>query len=328
MEEKEKPLENLPIITFKNQPKLSPYEVDAKFNERRMALIPHIEEYISSNDRFKGKEVSVTFFDKGVSSLVGFIETPDEKLVLKIALSLAHSLGSAEFLKAWEVAGVRVPHVIDSGMFGEHSFDLIEYIDAPVLSTAYSKEEIEAKGIRFQMGATLRKMHSPRALGFGRLLEGKAEFENFRDWLYSAEVEKKIKYVLDNNLLEGAGGSIEKAREVLLRFAGEGKESSFCHDDFGMSNIFATDPITVFDPNPRFNIGYLDLGKTIANQISSTGSFSTSDEIINGYFGGEPYDREALNASILLNIHLKLPYQHKTNRVNKIENYKKYLSSI
>jgi len=71
-------------IIFKNEPKLSEHEVDNKFNERRINLIPHVNDLISSHDLFKDKEVSVTFAQKGISSLVCIIESSNEKVIRKI----------------------------------------------------------------------------------------------------------------------------------------------------------------------------------------------------------------------------------------------------
>src|SRR3989344_7939285 len=121
-------------IIFKNEPKLSEHEVDSKFNERRITLIPFVKDFISNHDLFKDKGVSVTFAQKGISSLVCIIESLNEKLVLKIHLSVSHSLGEGQFLKVWEQAGVKVPHVIEDGMLNGHAYTLMQYIDAPMLS--------------------------------------------------------------------------------------------------------------------------------------------------------------------------------------------------
>ena len=37
-------------IIFLNQPKLSEHEVEAQFNERRLDLLPHVENFISSKE--------------------------------------------------------------------------------------------------------------------------------------------------------------------------------------------------------------------------------------------------------------------------------------
>jgi hypothetical protein len=52
------------MITFKNEPLLSPHEVDQKRNDRRMALIPHIQDFLSHDELFKDTDVTVEFSHK------------------------------------------------------------------------------------------------------------------------------------------------------------------------------------------------------------------------------------------------------------------------
>ena len=181
-----------PKITFHNQPKLSEHEADKTFNERRVVLAGQVKEFIAAHSRFEGADVSITFAEKGISSLIAIIETPHEKLVLKIPLSLAYSEGEALFLKTWEEAGVKVPHVIEDGMLGGHSYALMEYIDAPLVMDAYTPEELSVKGIYREMGRTLRHMHTPEAHGYGRVMDGKPKFAHFSEWLLSPTLRSEV----------------------------------------------------------------------------------------------------------------------------------------
>ena len=310
-------------ITFKNEPKLSEHEADKNFNERRTALAGQLESFIASHNRFQDKEVSITFAHKGISSLISIIETSDEKLVLKIPLSPTYAEGEAFFLKVWEQAGVKVPHVIEGGMLDGHPFALMEYIDAPILMDAYTQEELAAKGINTEMGRTLRLMHKPQAEGYGRVIEGKAEYSQFSDWLYSPDIEKRLAYVKEHELLGEEHGSIQAAFEVLKTHIKENPTSSYCHDDFGAANIFATTPITVFDPNPRFNNGYLDLGRSMVIHLAHNVSPS---QLLEGYFEGAVYNERALHAAVMLNTYMKFPYWHKVKRVEQIQRMQEYFS--
>jgi fructosamine-3-kinase len=309
-------------IVFKNEPKLSEHEVDRKFNERRITLIPFVKDFISNHNLFKDKEINVMFAQKGVSSLVCIIESSNEKLVLKIHLSISHSLGEGQFLKAWEQVGVKVPHVIEDGMINGHAYTLMKYIDAPILSEMYNNKELLDKGIYFEMGHTLSVMHSPKAEGYGLVVDGKAEFTEFKDWINSEDMQKRYQYVAENMLLGEEHGSLATAIEILTEHANSEKKSSYCHDDFGASNIFATSPITVFDPNPRFNNRYLDLGRTVYNHMAK-GVFPK--QLVDGYFENKPYNEKVLHASILINSYFKFPYAHKTKRLEIMENIKEYL---
>ena len=312
----------MPKIIFHNQPKLSEHEVDREFNERRVALVPLIEDFVSSSNQFKDGEVEVTFSDKGVSSLVCFLKTASRKLVLKVPLSLTGIAGEALFLKAWEKVGVKVPHVFSEGMLGNHNYLLIEYIDAPMLAGLNSHEEMIEKGIYLEMGQTLRLMHEPKGQGWGKVVSGRGEYDNFTDWLGAGDTLKRIEYVKDNQLLGSEHGSLEKAFALLMDYVGPGIESSYCHLDFGCNNIFATQPITVFDPNPQFSHGVIDVGRTIVNHLA-LGIFP--QPFVDGYFNGEVYDKQVLQASILFSALIKLPYQHKRHKTEFIQNIQKYL---
>ena len=309
-------------IIFKNEPKLSENEADRKFNERRINLIPQIEKFISSHERFKNKETRVNFAHEGVSSLICIIETQDEKLVLKIHLSILRHMDEGQFLSIWEQAGVSVPHVIEEGMLNEHAYVLMEYIDAPLLGEKYNREGLINNGLRSEMGTTLRKMHEPKGEGYGRLINDKGEFSNFKDWLMSENIQNRFKYVKENEVLDNEHGSLLLACKILLEYVAD-KKSSYCHFDFGSKNIFATNPITVFDPDPELNNGYLDLGRSIVNSLAHDGKLP--NQLIDGYFASESYNKKVLQAAILVNSYYKFNYWHKANKLKAIKNVQDYL---
>src|SRR3989344_9265428 len=103
------------MITFKNRPRLSEHEVDQKYNERRLMLLSHMEQFLSTDGLFKEKEVSVEFSHSGVSSLLSFIEANGVKYVLKIPLRPTME-GEAQFLKEWEAENVSVSNVYEEGI--------------------------------------------------------------------------------------------------------------------------------------------------------------------------------------------------------------------
>ena len=316
-----------PQITFTNEPRLSGQDGDKKFDEKRISLLPHVKKFISEHELFRGEPVQVTFATRGISSLISIIETPSEKVVLKVPLSKDYAPGEGQFLNAWERAGVSVPHVIETGAIDDHGYILMKYVDAPVLSEKYSGEGLLEKGIYSEMGQTLRKMHAPNAYGYGRVIEGRAEFPTFKEWIDSEDMQGRIEYVREHGLLDEQHGTFEEVREVLMQHIQAHPESSYCHDDFGAANIFATEPITVFDPNPRFNNGYIDLGRSLMIHIANGGTPESVAQLISGYFGEEPYDKRALHAAITLAAYMKFPYWHEivSKRAALIERTKAYL---
>jgi fructosamine-3-kinase len=312
-------------IVFKNEPKLSEHEVQSKMNERRLNLVPFIKDFISTHDIFKDKEVGVTFSHKGMGSLVSIIETVDEKLILKISLG-QQGIGEGQFLRVWEQAGIKVPHVVEEGMLGGYAYTLMEYIDAPILGEALSGKESIQKGIFSEMGRILSIMHVPKAKGYGRVADdGSAKCEKFNDWILSEDTQKRFTYAKEHSLLGDEHGSLSVALQILTEHTSKEDKSSYCHTDFGTSNIFATTPLTVFDPTPEFNNRHIDLGRSIIMMLARPNQEEVISQLINGYFQDKPYDEKVLHASILLNAYIKFFNWHRINKLEGIKNVQGYL---
>ena len=187
-------------ISFKNEPKLSEHEADQKFNERRIALVPQIKDLLATTDLFKDKEIEVEFSYKGVSSLVCFVEASNERYVLKVPLSLTDGNGEADFLRTWEEVGVKVPHVYQDGKLGEHPYLIMEYVEAETLQDALKTENNPDLAWK-EMGGTLAQMHTPKREGFGKIVEGKPQYQTFKEWLFGENTQKYIKKVQELGLL-------------------------------------------------------------------------------------------------------------------------------
>lgn len=308
-------------ITFLNQPKLSEFEIQKNFNEKRLGLIPLIEDLLSHNLLLKHNSVNVTFIEKGVGSLVSIVEASDKKMVLKIPLSMTTSQGEVMFLKVWEQSGVKVPRIIEEGLIGDFSYILMEYVEAPVLSDILNKNK-KTEWSSFELGRILRKMHIPKANGYGRVVDGKPEFQTFEEWLGDKKIRKGIEYIKNNNLFPIDDLKITKIISILTEHV-KNNQSSYCHFDFGNSNIFATIPVTVFDPNPQFNNGYLDLGLSVFNCITSG---VDPKGLIDGYFEHETCNERVLFASVVLNCFVKLPSRHKKEKFEDIKNIQQYIT--
>lgn len=323
-----------PTVVLRNEPKLSEHEVDQAFNTMRVEFTHHIQEFVAEHALFKNEDrVEIEFAHKGISSIVAIIETPNDKLVLKIPRSKTFSAGEGQFLQVWEDAGVDVPQVVETGEMHGYPYTLMKYVDAPTLDTKYTSEELLEKGIFLEMGKTLRRMHSQKVDGYGFVVDGKPECATVEEWLESADIQKYLEYVREYGLLKGDGGLEETLAHSLavIRQNAAKERSTYCHTDFCPSNIFATEPITVFDANPKFNSGYYDLGRIRASQIAHGTLGKSTEQLLEGYFGedggsAEECDSEVLEAFTFLAFCMKSPYWHKTGRDKQIENVRKYFS--
>lgn len=316
-------------IIFTNEPKLSRHEVDKTRNEKRLKLPNQIKEFISNNNRFKNKETKVSFAQDGVSSLVSIIEADGEKSVLKIPLQADHN-EEGRFLKAWESVGVSVPHIFEEGYISGSPYLLMNYIDSPTLKEAYgSRENILAKRVYVDIGKTLRSMHIPKATGYGYITNDLPEYSNFNDWLDSDIVQSRIKRAKETDLLSDKHGSIDTALEILRSNLGKETESSYCHSDLDSGNIFATKPLTVFDPVPMLNHPYIDLGLTITIGASLVDGEEVYGQILEGYFPDKKeINKELLHSSILLASYNKFRRWHKIKNETRIKNIQDYLTRL
>jgi len=324
-------------IILKNEPKLSDFAADSKFNERRIALAPHIQDWVSHHEMYENTLTHITFASGGVSSLVCILETPETKQVLKIPLSKDYSLGEGEFLNVWEKAGVTVPHVSEVGYLDGHQYTLMEYIDAPIVGKTYSDTQLLENNTYARLGETLRQMHQTPAKGYGKPigLDGTAEFDTFTGWFDSADMQKRFSYNAEHHLVNDGLADIDRVRSIFIEHTNQSDQSSYCHDDYSIHHVFATDPLTVFDPNPRFNNGYIDLGRSLLLQLAHSDSQDAISQYTQGYFDTEDYNEQALHASIALAYYMKLPYWHKTQKgresamqriVSYLQNNRKLLS--
>jgi fructosamine-3-kinase len=312
-------------IIFANKPKLSEYDAHKTFNERRLKLFPLIEEYLGNSDMFGDADTTVDFYSRGVGSIVAKITTSNNKsFILKVPLSLKYAEGEEDFLKVWGKNGVKVPNIYESGRIGEHRYMLMEYIDSPTIQEQFSEKEMLDKKVFVDLGRILHRMHESRIKGFGRVMDGKPEFQFFEDWIDGGEMSDRVKYLKDNNIFTEELTYFDSLVSVMVQHVKEYGESTYCHTDFGIHNAFATDPYTIFDPNPRFNCAYFDLGKTLLMGITKENS-EENEQLLKGYFENGEYDEKALRAFVILNGYYKAPDWHKKNRRDLIQGFEKFL---
>jgi RIO-like serine/threonine protein kinase len=312
-------------IFFLNEPKFSEHEADHKFNVRRKKLIPEIENLLHSHALFVGKNMTITFIHSGVASLVSIIDTHAEKYILKIPLSILDARLEGLFLKRWESLGVTVPHIFEEGNIGDFFYILMEYIETQTLGEKYEQSVLLEKGMYRDLGKLLNKMHAIKIKGYTNIVnsENKPIYPTISQWLKNdIRAKEQIMYTKDHSLLNDEHGSIKDVYTVLISQINEHSHSVYCHNDFHIRNVFATEPLTVFDPWPCFHHPYMDLARSI---IISGDVSRTSEQLIEGYFGKELFDRKLLHAFIIFNAYLKFPYMHKTKRVNEMEKLKEYL---
>jgi len=149
----------------------------------------------------------------------------------------------------------------------------------------YIEDSDEKRKLYYKAGEILQNMHKPKGIGFGNVINKRGEFDSFSEWINSEDMTDRELYIKENNILGSEFDLYEKAKEILIDYVGNSNQSSFCHFDYSTGHLFATEPLTVFDPNPAFNNGIIDLGRTLVNYIGYSGDYPK--EIVEGYFAGE-----------------------------------------
>jgi aminoglycoside phosphotransferase (APT) family kinase protein len=315
-------------VRFLNEPKLSTYDVDSENNQRRLALVGPVGRFVQSHPLFVGREVCVSFATTGVSSLVAILQAGDEKAVLKIPLGGNPPESEARFLRAWADAGVAVPHVLETGTLAERPYLLMRHIDAPLL-VKRGADSLVGDGSFREMGRTLRQMHTPAASGYGRVRDGAPEHSSFREWVAASDFRRKVEKIRVEGLLDSsAHGRIEDAVELLAARCESDPRVSYCHNDLSPANIFDTQPMTVFDPDPIIGHGFIDLGRAMIISVSLEPTGEAVDELAAGYYGpGEGVDAHTHHASLLFNAYRKFSYWSMTGQELRMQRVRSYLAA-
>lgn len=286
-----------PKVILRNEPKLFEFEIDNDLNKMRTEFVPYIQDFVTEHDLFKDEEeVGIEFAHKGISSVIAIIDTPADKWVLKIPRNKTHTVGEGQFLQVWEKAGITVPHIIETGELKGFPYTLMEYIDAPTLDTEYTTAELTSNGVFTEMGRILRLMHSETVTGYGRVVDGRPEFETVEEWLAGDDMKKRFDYIDEHNLLEGVEDELVKALEVIAQNA-QTEESTYCHDDLGKITFYG---------------------------IALKGSEKSLQQLLDGYFGEDSCDNQVLNAYTFLTFCMKCRYWHQSGREEQLEIAKNY----
>ena len=312
-------------ITFLNEPKYSEHETDQVRNAKKKELIPMIEEFVSKHQLFKDKDVSISFSQSGVTSLVSIIESDEEKYVLKTTLTTKPVEGEGMFLKVWEECGVSTPSVIEEGILNKRPYILMNFIDSELLGHAYKFNDLISQKTYVDIGQMFSKMHSKNVKGYGFVRDGNPQYTEFSEW-FPNHAAVRLEYIKEHSLLNDTEhGSIEDAIRIIEQYVTADGRSTYCHNDPSAHNIFATKPLTVFDPTPSFDHPYMDVGLAIVLVISEYGSEELVQQFIKGYFDGKEFDQKILHAFVVFNSHRRIPRWHQTNRPLRIERVKEYL---
>ncbi|MEK7184884.1 MAG: phosphotransferase, partial [Patescibacteria group bacterium] len=309
------------MITFLNQPKLSEHTIQSDSNKRRMSLLPHVESFLNQHPLFKDRDVQVFFPSAEAASFTCILDASGDKKVLKIPLSTKSFYKyEGTFLRAWEKVGVKVPHVLEEGIIDGSHYLLMDFIDAKTVQETYKKGEVLRKEMFVKMGEMLRIMHTAKSEGFGSIKNNKGNYKTFGEWLNNEIKSRKLE-------IDEISDDFPLAITIFNEYSGDSTQSSYCHNDYAYQNIFATDPLTVFDPIPILSHPYIDLASAITKAIGrGINSDEVSHQLMRGYSGDVlVLNRKALQAALVIQSHLIFTTWSQTGKEQGIKDMKTYL---
>jgi Ser/Thr protein kinase RdoA (MazF antagonist) len=280
-------------------------------NSKNYLLIAIEEGLLDGRQVTKGGVIS-----DGDSSIVYYVETNDNRYIVKFAPSKGDLITHKLFSDRWSERGVKTPTIYKIREADEqipYELALIEFIEANTLSKTYTKKELHEKGYYGDLGTTLAKMHRAKGEGYRKLkvpnvlvgkyntLSGELDYD-----IKQKRLDKLIERRYVSNTVEQ---NYQQAKETLEKNM-TGKMPSLCHNDFLPYNIMATDPITVFDPSPSISSPLKDLGSTVGKILLKDNSYikEAAKQLVTSYESeSSEMDYEALNAAIYISYIRKIP---------------------
>lgn len=282
----------MPNITFLNSPPFRDWMSDGE-KEFRLKALEYITAIINANTSLVSGEVQVRFFETGVASVVALLEQEREKIVIKTCFKPERAAQEAFSFIEWNKVGVKTPKVLSQGKVGEYSYFIMEYIDSPTIKEVIEKDSTKKSQYYSEMGRTFHKIHSIPIQGFGPL--------KISDGLISGTF-----LTLREAIIVEINPELEEALSILEKIPTQ--HTAICHFDFSPNHLFATEPLTIFDPDPEANLAVIDLAFFCLLPRSTEDREVTEMRkiVIKSYMEDSgPIDSEILAAAVVLKVHEK-----------------------
>ena len=281
-------------------------------NSQELEFRINVEDYLlkaAELGLLQGRHIkNKTIFPTGETSVVFKIETEAGTSVVKMTKNPGILEAESAFLQLWSTNGVKTPTIIKLHTANERfptSILSMEFIDAPMLEDETPQSRIH-RGISREIGKTLAKMHRITGEGFGQpIINNKIHgtFNTLREEIVNNVLGTQAEWLLRQGIIKPDDLLVaETALNILENDLKEKKFPSLTHNDMGMHNAFATNPIPVFDPIPLITHPYLCLALCliVIEQESNDYGKQESVEILLGYSKISPVVSRSLDAAIYL----------------------------
>ncbi len=278
-------------ITFTNTPPLRDWMSEGE-KEFRSKAAEQLTTIMSESTFFTESPVEISFFQEGTASVVALIKQDGKQYVFKTCFKPERALMEAQSFLHWNKAGVRTPNILLQGTNNGYAYFIMEYIDVPVVKNILEKDPSKYSQFYSEMGHIFYKLHSQEITGFGQL--------EFRNGLLAGKYSS-----LRDTLHVEVTPAIQEALDIVTT---SGQKSVIGHFDFSTNHFFATEPLTIFDPDPEATYPSIDLAFffLLPRSIEDERLIEMRKTVVQAYMeDSEPIDPNVLAASIVIKAHEK-----------------------
>lgn len=271
-------------------------------------------------------------FSQGESSVVFKVASDNGTFVVKMNRVSGIVENEASFFRNWQEQGIATPQVLTVHSANDLlpvSLSVLEFINAPLLETISTESRI-SQGLSREMGRTLALIHRSKGNGFGYPLSTDPQvgtYATFTEEMGSI-LTTRFYYLQEKGIINDEDiRAITKAVAVLQADIASGTKPSLTHNDFCPYNIFATHPITVFDPNPRITHPAMCLALSLLKaEIETSGNGSSeAREILSGYRQVSAISDPILSAAGVLRSAMTLHTWARKDKMDKIKKLIPYM---
>jgi len=296
-------------IKFQNNCRVEGWMLEDE-KEFRLSANEFVTSVIQRENIFHTGKVTVSFFNNGVASVVALISSSIGKIIMKTCFKPERGRIESLTFKKWNNSGIRTPRLISEGELAERSYFLMEYIEAPTVREATNDNSLQKDRFYSEIGLIFSKVHSVQIEGFGPLV------------VNGDELVGKYKTLKESVSIE-INKEINEALEKLTSFT---SNNTIGHFDFGPHHFFATNPLTVFDPDPEATLPIIDVAAFLIPVVNDTDEkIRMRRKVLQAYMeNSKELDFEVLSAALVLRVHQKahslklLPNKSRNSRADFI----------
>lgn len=258
----------------------------------------------------------IKFFPNGISSVVGLIESGNQKYVIKSTRWPKNVLREARFLQIWQQAGIKVPHYYGKfpapTRFEGTVLAVYEYIDASSAKNYFAENPAESDLSTWKSIADqLIKMSKHSATGFGKAVGenfDQGELPTLHDYIQSKLKPEDIDYLASESVLTPT--QLAYVTRIISETKQKDYPSVYTHNDLGLHNVLDHgENLVIFDPFPVITHPYMELAVSYIWAVIQGQTPKSAEVLLETYSHQDPeFDLKTFNQFLLIRVLSKQVY--------------------